>query len=165
MQPDTIHDRKTPGSIQVLNRQRLYAISRTSVALLGEEALRALGRGGAVVSVVFVNPREMRSVNRKFLGRDYATDVLSFSYRGEMLEGKRFLGEILVAPEVAAAHAARYGTTADREIRKLVVHGILHLLGYNHETDRGRMNRIQGRLLRRKALFAVPPLTVRKENR
>ncbi len=107
----------------------------------------------------------MRSLNRRYLQRDYATDVLSFAYQGAMAGGEPFLGEIIIAPEIAAHQAARHRACPEREIRKLLVHGILHLLGYDHETDDGRMNRFQTKLLRRRFLLKAPALADMRERR
>jgi probable rRNA maturation factor len=142
-------------SVQVVDRQRQFRFFRPSVALFCANVLQSLSVGVAGLSVVFVKAGRMRAINNAYLGHDYATDVLSFSYGETVMEGRRFLGEIIIAPEVAASHAARYGTSPENEIRKLLVHGILHLLGYNHETDRGQMNRLQKKLLRRKLLAEV----------
>lgn len=109
------------------------------------------------LTVVFVSPRKMRNLNRQFLGRDYVTDVLSFAYEGEIAEGSSFLGEIVIAPEIAWRQARLWRTEPERELRKLLVHGILHLLGYDHESDAGEMNRLQQRLLRRRALSRAFP--------
>ena len=139
-------------NIQVVNRQRKFKFFRPSVALFCANVLRSFPGGVVALSVVFVTASRMRAMNNSYLRHDYATDVLSFSYEGTEMEGRRFLGEIIIAPEVAASHALRYGTSPEKEICKLLVHGILHLLGYNHETDRGQMNRLQKKLLRRKRL-------------
>lgn len=144
--------------IQVLNRQRRFRICRTAVSIFCSEVLCAMYQVAPGLSVAFVSAREMRSINTRYRKRDYATDVLSFSYPGVSMEGQPFLGEIVIAPEVAARQADRYGARPERELRKLLVHGILHLLGYNHETDKGRMNRLQTRLLRRKRLANTPSL-------
>lgn len=87
-------------------------------------------------------------MNRQYLGRDYATDVLSFCYEDAAVEESALMGEIVVAPEVAVRQAGDCGEDPARELRKLLVHGLLHLLGYDHESDRGRMNRVQARLMR-----------------
>ena len=99
------------------------------------------------LSIVFVGPRAMQSLNRAYRGKDYATDVLSFVYEDHS-EGNVLLGDIVIAPSVAVENARRFGTGAEAEIRRLLVHGILHLLGYDHEADRGEMKRIQSRLMR-----------------
>ncbi len=109
------------------------------------------------VSVVFLGAREMRAINHKYRGKDYATDVLSFAYRGVNMEGMSFIGEVVIAPEIAADQAVKYGVKPEKELRKLLVHGTLHLMGYDHETDRGQMNRMQAKLMRRK-FFDDPPL-------
>ena len=112
-----------------------------------------MGVAASSLEVVFVGPRKMRSLNHTYRDKDYATDVLSFRYRSESQEGMNFLGEIVIAPEVARAQALRWGSAPEREIRKLLLHGILHLLGYDHETDHGEMNRLENRL-RRSGLFS-----------
>ena len=99
----------------------------------------------------------MRSINYRFLKRDYATDVLSFQYRGVILEGLPFLGEMIIAPQIAVSSAVRCRVNPEKELRKLLVHGTLHLLGYDHETDRGQMRGIQRRLMRR-VFFMNSPL-------
>jgi probable rRNA maturation factor len=133
--------------VQVLNRQRLFKISSGAVASLCVEVLDRLEQSRNL-SVVFVGPRAMRSLNRNYRGRDYATDVLSFTYNEDEVEGKPFLGEVILAPAVAAERARRFGTNVESEMRRLLVHGILHLLGYDHEADRGEMIRLQARLMR-----------------
>ena len=96
-------------------------------------------------------------MNRQYRGRDYATDVLSFAYPGETVEGAPFLGEVVIAPEVACCQAQRWHVRPEREMRKLLAHGILHLLGYDHETDKGEMIRLQRRLLRRQGISRTGP--------
>jgi len=100
----------------------------------------------------------MRSINSAYRGQDHATDVLSFSYEGMNVEGLSCLGEIVIAPEFAANQAIRYGISPDSELGKLLVHGTLHLLGYDHETDNGQMSRFQAKLLRRKFFLNSPPM-------
>jgi probable rRNA maturation factor len=136
--------------IQVQSRQKHYKIHRAPVAEFCASMLQSLGRMNDAVSIVFVGARAMRALNRRYRQKDYATDVLSFYY-GEMeIDRAPFLGEVVIAPEVAVRNAARVHADPQKEFRKLLVHGILHLLGYDHETDKGRMNRLQKKLLRRK---------------
>ena len=149
--------------VQVLNKQRRFKICRSAVALYCVHVIRSLSREVPELSVVFINPAQMREINNKYLRHDYATDVLSFSYNETAIEGRPFLGEIVIAPEIAACHAVSYGISPEKEVRKLLVHGILHLMGYNHEKDQGQMKRLQTRLLRRKLLSTAFPLEVMKE--
>ena len=145
-----------PGEIQILNLQRRFRIHRARIVSFCGALLRTLKQPAQTLSVVLVSARRIRSMNRQYLGRDYATDVLSFSYEGVVMEGFPFLGEIIIAPEVALQQAIRSGVDPEREFRKLLVHGMLHLLGYDHETDRGRMSRAQAGLLRQRP-FDQPP--------
>lgn len=87
----------------------------------------------------------MRALNRQFRGRDYATDVLSFPS-----DERGFLGDIVIAIGVAKQQAKDAGHSLPTELRVLSLHGLLHLLGYDHETDNGKMARVEA-TLRRKA--------------
>jgi probable rRNA maturation factor len=99
----------------------------------------------------------MRSLNSRYRLKNYATDVLSFSYGEEVVDSMVFLGEIIIAPEVAANQALRLGVRPEWELRKLIVHGVLHLMGYDHESDSRQMERLQNRLLRRKFFLKALP--------
>jgi probable rRNA maturation factor len=99
------------------------------------------------VSVALVSDRRMRSLNRQFRGRDAVTDVLSFPS-----ETRGFLGDIVIAAGRAARQAREAGHTLGTEYRVLALHGVLHLLGYDHEADDGRMARAEARLRKRAGL-------------
>lgn len=102
--------------------------------------LAALAPGAESLGVRFVGDREMRRVNRQFRGKDKPTDVLSFP--GE--EGH--LGDILISVPTARRQAAEAGHETGRELRTLMLHGVLHCLGHDHETDQGEMERLERRL-------------------
>jgi len=110
------------------------------------------------MTVIFVGPGAIRDLNRRFRRKDYATDVLSFHYEGEMLEGLPLLGEIFIAPEISHQQARHWRTSPEKELKRLVLHGILHLLGYDHETDGGEMVCLQSQLLRRREIRSATPL-------
>ena len=116
------------------------------------EFLRHISRGRAITCLITTD-REMRVLNRRFRGRDYATDVLSFP------SGNGTAGEIAISFDRAAAQAAAYGHTMEQELRILMLHGALHLAGMDHETDNGRMARAEIRW--RKRLGLPPGLTER----
>jgi probable rRNA maturation factor len=87
--------------------------------------------------------RRIRDLNRDFLGRDTATDVLSFP-DGDMLpDGRRLVGQIVVSLDTARRQADVEGHSELRELQELVLHATLHLLGYDHASDRGEMNRLE----------------------
>lgn len=94
------------------------------------------------LGVRFVGDREMRRVNRQFRGFDKTTDVLSFP--GE--DGH--LGDILISVPTARRQAETAGHDVDREVKILLLHGVLHCLGHDHETDQGEMDRLERKLRR-----------------
>jgi probable rRNA maturation factor len=110
---------------------------------------RARGR----VAIALVGDAKMRRLNRQFRGADYVTDVLSFP--GERpADADGALGDIAIALGVARRQARAHRHSVATELRILGLHGILHLLGYDHETDRGQMRQIEERLRRRAGLPA-----------
>jgi probable rRNA maturation factor len=111
-------------------------------ALLGELAPRADS-----FAVRFTSDRAMRELNHRYRGRDYATDVLSFP-GGGTAEG-RHLGDVVIAVPTARRQAEAAGASSGEELRRLLLHGVLHCLGYDHETDHGEMDRLERRLRRR----------------
>jgi probable rRNA maturation factor len=127
-------------------------LARAEAERLARAVLRAEGVTHAMVSIAFVGRRRMRGLNRRHFGRDRETDVVAFA-----LAGVRGLvvGDVYCAPEVGARQARRYGTSAAAELRRLVVHGVLHVLGYDHPEGPGRVRspmwRRQERLLARLA--------------
>jgi probable rRNA maturation factor len=150
-------------AVQVWNRQRRVRIDSKAVKIFCVALSESLNLSNRAFSVIFVGTRAMRRLNGEWLKKDYATDVLSFAYDGEIVDGLPFLGEIVIAPQVAARQALQYGVTPEHEIRKLIVHGLLHLMGYDHETDGGDMQRMQNRLLRRR--FFAAGLLLREKDK
>jgi len=97
-------------------------------------------------SVNFVNEVEMRELNRLFRGRDATTDVLSFP--GETTEEGCHLGDVAVSVSAARQQAEAAGRSSYREVQTLLLHGVLHCLGYDHEADTGEMTSLETRLRR-----------------
>jgi probable rRNA maturation factor len=112
------------------------------------------------VTVAIVSDRRMRALNRMFRGKDVVTDVLSFPADGgpgaDSLQAARgeapSLGDIVIATGVAARQAREHGHAVGIELKVLALHGLLHLLGYDHETDEGRMARAELRLRKKGGL-------------
>ena len=103
-----------------------------------------LAPGAATLGVRFAGDRALRRANRDFRGRDATTDVLSFP-GGPTPEG-RHLGDVLISVPAARRQAAAAGHGVERELRVLLLHGVLHCLGHDHETDGGAMERLEKRL-------------------
>jgi probable rRNA maturation factor len=93
--------------------------------------------GGRPFTCLVTRDDELRRLNRQFLGKDYPTDVLSFP----SLDEAGYLGDVAVSVDRAIEQAARFGHSAEAEIEILLLHGVLHLLGMDHERDGGRMRR------------------------
>jgi probable rRNA maturation factor len=129
-------------------------------------AAPARARGRVVIALI--DDRRMRQLNARFRGVDAPTDVLSFpadpappvgstAERGRDSPKRRYvneLGDIAIARGVARRQAAAYGHALATEIRVLALHGLLHLMGYDHERDQGQMHRLEARLRRRTNLPA-----------
>jgi probable rRNA maturation factor len=109
---------------------------------------RARGR----VTIALVSDAAMRALNRQYRGKDRATDVLSFAHDPRARLPETSLGDIVIARGVAAAQARRAGHSTATELRILALHGLLHLLGYDHEHDDGQMRRVEARLRARGGL-------------
>jgi probable rRNA maturation factor len=123
------------------------AFTKRGLEIFLAEASRAAGVRGSV-SVLLADDMEIRRLNREFRGKDKSTDVLSFP-AGEPVGRARLAGDLAISVETAAREADRRGNVLDLELRALLLHGILHLAGYDHETDSGEMARKEN-LLRKK---------------
>src|SRR6187551_280148 len=130
--------------IEVVNRQRSKKIDTQRWTSFAEKALDAIGKNGASATVAFVSDKNIRKLNKQFRRIDKATDVLSFP-----ADEETNLGDIAISVEAAAAQAKDNGLTFENEIAQLILHGLLHLSGYDHETDNGEMNRLELRLRKR----------------
>ena len=107
------------------------------------------------LSIAIVSDRRMRALNRQFRGKDSVTDVLSFPSDPStaLRAGERgFMGDIVVAAGVAKRQAKDAGHSVQTELKVLALHGLLHLLGYDHEADEGRMAEAEARLRKRAGL-------------
>ena len=125
---------KRMARIQVANQSRTK-IKRGLLKSAASRALSALGYTEAELSILMVDDAEMRSLNLQYRGIDHATDVLSFP----MLEGEfagiasHMLGDVVISAETARAMSEQSGTAFESILDLLLIHGILHLLGLNHE--------------------------------
>lgn len=161
----------------ILNRQRRVRVSVKKLSTFLARARRALRLPAGSLAVCLVTNAEIARWNRAYRGKRGSTDVLSFPADAEqwqrrnrkaqrnasVRQARRFprratagspsfaasyLGDIAIAPAVARRNARRFGRTFAEEMRILMVHGMLHLMGYDHETDTGQMDRRERRLRR-----------------
>jgi len=132
------------GELIIINKQRKHPIDSRSVRRFLLRLVSELGVQDRAVSVVLITDSVMQRYNRQYRGFDKSTDVLSFP--GEQL----YLGDILISSETAYNQSLKSRVlTFEQNVRRLMLHGLLHLMGYDHETDDGEMRSIERRLRRR----------------
>ena len=149
----------------VLNRQKKVRLFTRPLAGFLQKIQRELKLESVEVSVAFVSDAEIARWNESYRHKKGPTDVLSFPAvvqkaghnraRAQRKRGtsagiaEEFLGDVAIAPETARRYAKKNGRTWQSELRILMLHGVLHLVGYDHESDHGQMNRIEQKLRRR----------------
>jgi probable rRNA maturation factor len=142
----------------VINRQRTVSIALTPLRSFLKKVCQGLQLPPAEVTVCFVTDAEIARLNENFRHKRGPTDVLSFPAHRQRSRGRGkmspeqtsfYLGDIAISPATARRNAAKYGRTLPAELRILMLHGVLHLLGYDHETDHGQMTRLENKLRRR----------------
>jgi probable rRNA maturation factor len=153
----------------ILNQQSKYVVSSSRLGEFVRELRQALRLGRRDCNVCFVDDRQIKRLNSLHRGKDCATDVLSFPWNAQQRqppqrpgserarsrytrrsaneraawEFKNFLGDIVISVDTAKRNARQEGHSTLNEIRWLILHGVLHLLGYNHEQDHGEMTRLE----------------------
>src|SRR5688572_20450201 len=137
---------RSPSELGVvfLDRQRRRRVQPGRVRRVLRAAARDLGVSGEL-AVVLAGDRTLRSLNARYRGKDKPTDVLSFPGPG----GDAGLGDVVISLDTAARNARAFGRTFPQEVDVLALHGFLHVLGYDHETDDGTMDRLERRLRRK----------------
>jgi probable rRNA maturation factor len=151
----------------VLNQQKKVRVETAPLEVFLAEILRELNLSTSEVGIALVSDAEIAKWNKKYLNKTGPTDVLSFpalsAYRAARFKrtkprpGKRplssggWLGDVAISPETARRYAEKNGRSLDKELRVLMLHGVLHLLGYDHDnpTDYGQMDRAEQKLRRR----------------
>ena len=132
--------------IRVCNEQDEAMVPVNRMVQLARRAVRALRiRTPGTLAIAFIGSRRIRSLNKRFLRHDRATDVLSFRYDGEPV-----VGEILIAPARARAYARRHRLPYEEELSRYVVHGLLHWMGHEDRTraQQCKMRCLEDQLLR-----------------
>ena len=133
-------------SLIILNK-KVVGLSEASLARFVLRTRRSLGLQGSV-NVMVTSNAAMRSLNVRFRRKNKPTDVLSFPAERPAKGRLEFAGEIAISAEIAAQNASRLGHSPAAEIKVLVLHGMLHLAGFDHERDNGAMARKEARLRR-----------------
>jgi len=122
---------------------RRISVRATTIRRVAQSILVQAGHPTAQLSLSLVGKTRMRSLNRKYRGRDYPTDVLAFPMESMGEQTEIFLGDVVICLPMAIGQASRFGNSADQEILRLLIHGTLHLLGYDHEQSPREATRMQ----------------------
>lgn len=140
---------KSKPELRVRNLQRRFKVDSRGLQLFLRDLASELDIELSS-TLVLVGDERMRVLNRVFRGSDRPTDVLSFPV-GDMSfpDEDPYLGDIVISVETARRQALKRSSDLSRELRVLTLHGFLHLLGYDHESDNGEMRRLEYRLRRR----------------
>ena len=134
--------------VDVVNRQRKLKVDCERWQAFSEKALAILPTNSDGVTVAFVSDRAMTELNRMWRHKRGTTDVLSFPAEQDQFENTEgaSLGDVVISLEQAARQAKENRMGLDDEIAQLILHGMIHLCGYDHSTDKGEMNRLELRL-------------------
>jgi probable rRNA maturation factor len=147
----------------IVNRQRAVRLARRPLETFLRRVERELGIRQADVTVCLVSDQEISRLNKTFRKKKGTTDVLSFPAVARQRPVRRlrgsnrdksggYLGDIAISPATAKRYAKNHGRKLTEELRVLILHGVLHLLGFDHETDRGEMDRVEQKLRNRLGL-------------
>ncbi len=133
----------------VHNVNKKFRLKVSSLKKLAEKILEN-ENAKAVLNLIFVDDGYMKRLNRKFLGKNKTTDVLSFPFELDSNKDSTFLGEVYISLEQARRQAKEYQVSFSDELKRLVTHGVLHLLGYDHKTQKEalEMSKKEGKYLR-----------------
>ncbi len=146
----------------IRSRLRHQPVSLAALTALAHKMLKAVGEPHAELGLELVGDQRMRRLNHRYRHRNVPTDVLAFSLREAPGPPSRLLGDVVISLHTAARQATEAGHSLEHEVVTLLIHGLLHLCGYDHERGEGearRMRRKEQTVLR--AIMPVPRLTER----
>jgi len=131
----------------ILNRQRRVPVAVQPLERFHERVREELGFAPESVTIQLISDKTMARLNLAFRNHEGPTDVLSFPANGARpFLRAQYVGDIAISPETARRNARRYSRSLAAELKILLLHGMIHLAGYDHETDRGEMDRLERRL-------------------
>ena len=139
-------------TVELVNRQRKIRINQKFWVDFSETVVQTVAEtGNKSMTIAFVSDLKMRELNRTFRGKNLTTDVLSFPYQAETFEtskesfaiADKYLGDIAISLKQAERQSVENNLDFETEIKQLILHGILHLCGFDHETDDGEMKNLE----------------------
>lgn len=129
--------------VLVRSQLRRARVDQPRLARLAQAILSSVGEASAALSLVLIGDRSMRRLNRQYRKQDRTTDVLAFSMREGPGPSSSLIGDVVISVPAAMRQAGRMSRSLDEELSTLLVHGILHLCGYDHERSEGEAQRMQ----------------------
>ena len=139
----------------IVNRQRRVPVAIHPLQQFHERVRRELGFAPESVTIQLISDENMARLNETFRKKQGSTDVLSFPANGARpAPGAEYVGDIAISPETARRNARRFSRSFPVEMRILILHGMIHLAGFDHETDHGEMDRLERRLRKRLGVAA-----------
>ena len=140
----------------IVNRQRRVPVALSPLRKFHERVRGELGFPPESVAIELISDRAMARLNETYRKKRGPTDVLSFPVNGAAAKNgkpvhddRAYIGDIAISPETARRNAHRFSRTLAEEMRILILHGMIHLAGFDHETDHGEMDRLERRLRKR----------------
>jgi len=126
----------------IVNLQRKTPLETALLSSFANSLFQAVSEADdKTAAIAFISDRRMKELNSFFRGKNSTTDILSFPHEPDEFDNDASnLGDIVISVEQAARQAEENGLTLENEIKQLILHGLLHLCGYDHETDNGEMN-------------------------
>jgi probable rRNA maturation factor len=126
----------------IVNLQRKIPLKSNTLGSYADSLFQTVGEAkDKTAAIAFISDRRMKELNGFFRGKNSTTDVLSFPHEPDEFDSDTSnLGDVVISVEQAARQAEENGLTLENEIKQLILHGLLHLCGYDHETDNGEMN-------------------------
>ena len=138
--------------IRIRNLNRKRRVEPEALKKKASQVLRSFGKREALIDITIVDNRKIKALNRKYMGRDASTDVLSFLLEEGAIrpKGRRLIGDIYISSDMAAQNAKRFKTSPREEIFRYVIHGILHLVGFGDKTvkEKTRIAKLEERFLK-----------------
>lgn len=137
--------------VEILQRGAGKKLSARKIKKIALTILELVGEKNAELSLALIGSVEMKKLNAKYRKKDYPTDVLSFPIEGIVPKETRLLGDVVVSVEKAAEQAKARGYSPEQEMVTLLIHGIVHLMGYDHERsarEARAMDRVEKRIYR-----------------
>lgn len=141
-----------PLKVRVSNLNKKRKIPRRLIRKTASSVLGSFGKKKALVDITFISDRRIKALNKKYMARDRATDVLSFVFKKPFFSGDiGIVGDIYISSDMAFGAARRFGTGFRKELLLYTIHGVLHLLGFGDETakEKKRIRKLEKKFLRK----------------